>query len=66
MEIRPYGVTYVKAGKDHFLAVAQYDSTLSVIFKWNGKTFEEWQKVASCKVRVNKLLVNFKIRIYLT
>ncbi|XP_065658902.1 uncharacterized protein LOC100205183 isoform X2 [Hydra vulgaris] len=51
MEIRPYGLTYVKAGKEHFLAVAQFDLAFSVIFKWNGKEFEEWQKVESCKAR---------------
>lgn len=51
LDSRPYGITYVKARDEHFLAVAFYDLPQSVILKWNGETFEIAQEIGSSKVR---------------
>jgi len=51
IETRSYGIKHIKIGKDHFLAVARYDLPRSLILKWNGETFEEFQQIDSCKAR---------------
>lgn len=48
---RPYGIKHIKAGKEHFLGIARYDLKSSLLMKWNGETFEESQKIGSCKAR---------------
>ena len=50
VDSRPYGLKFVKTRTENFLAVAFYDLPQSLIMKWNGEVFKNYQLVASLKV----------------
>ena len=63
MDSRPYGITYVKAGSEHYLAVAFYDLPQSKILKWNGETFEVAQEIGSSKVKFLYKIIIFESKV---